>query len=148
MYKLLQSTSLTSIEGMPFSTLTYLTLCISEQEHNRTQESSNVDDRTQHEVYARPFIRSVQAGTAIVMCSYSTCNVSSSNAIPTPILTTDLINDTYACENDKTLNDILKREFGFQGFVISDWGAQHSTLSAVAGLDVCSPVCHFVNFRF
>ena len=49
---------------------------------------------------------------------------------------TDLINDTYACDNNKTLNDILKREFGFQGYVMSDWSAQHDTMSAVAGLDV------------
>ena len=52
------------------------------------------------------------------------------------ITNTDLINDTYACENDKMLNDILKREYGFQGYVMSDWSAQHSTMSAVAGLDV------------
>lgn len=46
------------------------TFC-SEQEHRRTQESSNVDDRTQHEIYVHPFLRSVQAGVAAVMCSYS-----------------------------------------------------------------------------
>ncbi|EKM59357.1 glycoside hydrolase family 3 protein [Phanerochaete carnosa HHB-10118-sp] len=92
-----------------------------EQEFDRTQESSNVDDRTQHELYAHPFMRSVMAGVAAVMCSYN------------------LVNDTYACENDKTLNDILKREFGFQGYVMSDWSAQHSTMSAVAGLDMTMP---------
>ena len=48
----------------------------------------------------------------------------------------DLVNDTYACENDKMLNDVLKREYAFQGYVMSDWSAQHSTMSAVAGLDV------------
>ena len=53
--------------------------------------------------------------------------------------TSDLVNDTYACENDKTLNDILKREFAFQGYVQSDWSAQHSTESAMAGLDVRTP---------
>ena len=51
-------------------------------------------------------------------------------------LATDLINDTFACENDKMLNDVLKREYGFQGYVMSDWQAQHSTMSAVTGLDV------------
>lgn len=51
-------------------------------------------------------------------------------------LFTDLINDTYACENDKMLNDVLKREYGFQGYVMTDWSAQHSTESAIAGLDV------------
>lgn len=34
------------------------------------------------------------------------------------------------------MNDILKREFGFQGFVMSDWGATESTMGAVSGLDV------------
>ncbi|KAG1742563.1 glycoside hydrolase family 3 protein [Suillus lakei] len=92
-----------------------------EQEHFRTQESSNVDDRTQHEIYAHPFLRSVMAGVSSVMCSYN------------------LINDTYACNNDKMLNDILKREYGFQGFVQSDWQATMSTLSAVAGLDMTMP---------
>ena len=43
----------------------------SDQEHKRTMSSSNVDDRTQHELYALPFLRSVQAGVASVMCSYS-----------------------------------------------------------------------------
>ncbi|KAG6902651.1 hypothetical protein C0995_013776 [Termitomyces sp. Mi166 len=41
-----------------------------DQEHARTTSSSNVDDRTQHEIYAQPFLRSVMAGTASVMCSY------------------------------------------------------------------------------
>ncbi|PIL26464.1 hypothetical protein GSI_12222 [Ganoderma sinense ZZ0214-1] len=92
-----------------------------EQEHLRFQESSNVDDRTEHEIYVHPFMRAVQAGVASVMCSYN------------------LINDTFACENDRTLNQILKGELGFQGFVVSDWAAQRSTLSAVAGLDMSMP---------
>ncbi|KAF8827401.1 hypothetical protein HHX47_DHR4000061 [Lentinula edodes] len=89
-----------------------------EQEHYRTLESSNVDDRTQHELYAHPFLKAVMAGVSSVMCSYN------------------LINGTYACENDKMMNDILKREFGFQGFVMSDWGATESTISVVTGLDM------------
>ncbi|KII90196.1 glycoside hydrolase family 3 protein [Plicaturopsis crispa FD-325 SS-3] len=92
-----------------------------EQEHSRTTESSNVDDRTQHEIYAHPFLRSVMAGVASIMCSYN------------------LINGTYACENDKMINDVLKREFGFQGYVMSDWSATESTLGAVAGLDMTMP---------
>ncbi|KAF7361317.1 Glycoside hydrolase family 3 protein [Mycena sanguinolenta] len=89
-----------------------------EQEHFRTQESSDVDDRTQHEIYAHPFMRSIMAGVASIMCSYN------------------LINGTYACENDKIMNDIIKREFGFQGYIMSDWSATHSTISAATGLDV------------
>ncbi|KAG6374229.1 glycoside hydrolase superfamily [Boletus reticuloceps] len=92
-----------------------------EQEWMRTQETSNVDDRTQHEIYVHPFLRSVMAGVSAVMCSYN------------------LINYTYACNNNKTLNDILKREVGFQGFVMSDWAATENTLSAVAGLDMTMP---------
>ena len=84
-------------------------------------ESSNVDDRTEHEIYVAPFLRSVMAGVTSVMCSYN------------------LVNGTYACENDHTLNQILKNELGFQGFVMSDWTAQHSTISAMAGLDMSMP---------
>ena len=48
----------------------------------------------------------------------------------------DLVNDTFACDNDKMINDVLKRQYGFQGFVMSDWSAQHTTESAMTGLDV------------
>ena len=84
-------------------------------------ESSNVDDRTEHEIYVAPFLRSVMAGLASVMCSYN------------------LLNGTYACENDHSMNGILKNELGFQGFVMSDWSAQHSTISAMTGLDMTMP---------
>jgi beta-glucosidase len=84
-------------------------------------ESSNVDDRTEHEIYVAPFLRSVMAGLASVMCSYN------------------MVNGTYACENNHTINGILKNELGFQGFVMSDWFAQKSTISAMAGLDMSMP---------
>ncbi len=48
-----------------------LNIFFSEQEHRRTQESSDIDDRTQHEIYSHPFLRSVMAGVASMMCSYS-----------------------------------------------------------------------------
>ncbi|KAJ3761700.1 glycoside hydrolase family 3 protein [Lentinula raphanica] len=98
-----------------------------EQETNRMTSSSDVDDRTQHEIYAQPFMRSVMAGVSAVMCSYN------------------LINDTHACQNNLTLNGILKEEFGFQGCKkhCLDWGATHSTLSATAGLDVEMPDSSF-----
>ncbi|KAF9015366.1 glycoside hydrolase family 3 protein [Cyathus striatus] len=92
-----------------------------EQEHFRDQSSSNVDDRTQHELYAAPFLRSVQANVAAVMCSYSQ------------------VNGSFACENDKMLNGILKGEFGFPGYVMSDWQAKHSTTSVNKGLDMTMP---------
>jgi beta-glucosidase-like glycosyl hydrolase len=84
--------------------------------------TSNVDDRTEHELYVLPFVRSVMAGVATVMCAYNE------------------INGTYACENDRTLNQILKSELGFQGFVMSDWLATHSTVAAANnGLDMQMP---------
>jgi beta-glucosidase len=92
-----------------------------EQEHFRDSGSSVVDDRTQHEIYAHPFLKAVQANVASVMCSYNR------------------INGTYACENDKVLNGILKQEIGFQGYVMSDWAATHSTTSVNAGLDMTMP---------
>lgn len=93
-----------------------------EQERNRTTESSNIDDRTLREIYTHPFLRAVQADVASVMCSYN------------------LINGSWACQNSKTLNSVLKTDFGFQGYVVSDWGAQHSgVVSANTGLDMSMP---------
>lgn len=84
--------------------------------------SSNVDDRTMHELYAWPFANAVKAGVASVMCSYN------------------MVNNSYACGNSKLLNGILKDELGFQGFVMSDWLAQQSGVaSALAGLDMSMP---------
>ncbi|KAB5593843.1 Glycoside hydrolase family 3 protein [Ceratobasidium theobromae] len=99
-----------------------------EQEHFRESSSSNVDDRTphltpnhqQHEIYLPPFLKAVQAGVASFMCSY--------------------INGTYACENSNILNNLLKTELGFQGYVMSDWWATHSGATSVnAGLDMTMP---------
>ncbi|KZP32329.1 glycoside hydrolase family 3 protein [Athelia psychrophila] len=90
-----------------------------EQEHSRTTESSNVDDRTQHEVYLAPFLRSIQANVAAVMCSY--------------------INGSYACNNNGTLMGLLKGELGFQGYVMSDWYATHDTTDVNSGLDMSMP---------
>ncbi|KAL7813843.1 family 4 carbohydrate esterase [Trichoderma aethiopicum] len=84
--------------------------------------SSNIDDRTMHEIYAWPFGDAVKAGVASVMCSYN------------------MVNNSYACGNSKLLNGILKDELGFQGFVMSDWLAQRSGVgSALAGLDMSMP---------
>ena len=93
----------------------------SEQENDREMANAIVDDRTQHEIYVAPFVRSVMAGVASVMCSYNP------------------VNGTYACENNNLMNNILKNELGFQGFVMSDWNAQHATIDAMAGLDMSMP---------
>ncbi|KAF5382907.1 hypothetical protein D9757_006328 [Collybiopsis confluens] len=87
-----------------------------EQEHSRSSSTSGVDDRS---MKSMAFL--VQANVASVMCSYNQ------------------INGSYACENDRTLNQILKGDFGFPGYVMSDWAATHSTLSVNAGLDMTMP---------
>ncbi|EJD55142.1 hypothetical protein AURDEDRAFT_140808 [Auricularia subglabra TFB-10046 SS5] len=92
-----------------------------EQEHFRSSGSSNVDDRTEHEIYLPPFLQSIRAGVASFMCSYNR------------------INGTFSCSNSRTLNDILKGEMGFQGYVMSDWDAQHAVTDANAGLDMTMP---------
>ncbi|RDK45205.1 beta-glucosidase G [Aspergillus phoenicis ATCC 13157] len=84
--------------------------------------SSNIDDRTMHELYSWPFAKAVRAGVSSVMCAYSK------------------INGSYACENPKTLNGILKEELGFPGYVMSDWGATMSGVQAIeSGLDMTMP---------
>ncbi|KAF8676990.1 Glycoside hydrolase family 3 protein [Rhizoctonia solani] len=131
-----------------------------EQEHYRTTSSSNVDDRTQHELYAHPFLRSVMAGVASVMCSYMGAYLynHAESVLPSPGATIAgfaleghlnpeypsspslyLINGTWACENDYTQNVILKHQMGFRGYIMSDWQATHSTISAARGLDMTMP---------
>ncbi|KAH6722111.1 beta-glucosidase [Leptodontidium sp. MPI-SDFR-AT-0119] len=84
--------------------------------------SSNIDDRTMHELYMWPFANSVRAGVASIMCSYNR------------------LNGSYACQNSKALNGLLKEELGFQGYVMSDWGAVHAGVDSVeAGLDMNMP---------
>lgn len=84
--------------------------------------SSNIDDRTMHEVYLWPFGDAVKAGASAVMCSYQ------------------LVNGTQACQNSALINGMLKSELGFQGFLMSDWLAQESGVSnALAGMDMSMP---------
>lgn len=84
--------------------------------------SSNIDDRTMHELYLWPFYNAVKSGVASFMCSYNR------------------INGSYACQNSKALNGLLKEELGFQGYVMSDWGGTHSGYEAAeAGLDMNMP---------
>jgi beta-glucosidase len=74
------------------------------------------------EIYTHPFLRAIAADVASVMCSYNQ------------------VNNSWACQNAETLNGILKTDFGFQGYVMSDWQATESGVSAVnAGLDMTMP---------
>ena len=95
---------------------------LNEQEHFRNEGSSNIDSRTERELYQHPFLRGIQAGAASVMCSYN------------------LVNNSWACQNSELLNNRLKTEMHFPGYVMSDWGAQHAGVaSANAGLDMTMP---------
>jgi beta-glucosidase len=88
------------------------------QETNRGNVSADLDERTRMEMYATPFGAAAEAGVLSVMCSYNRINV------------------VWSCENNVTLNDELKGVYEFGGWVMSDWGATHSTVgSALAGLD-------------
>ena len=72
--------------------------------------------------FSRPFADAVRAGVGSIMCSYNQ------------------INNSYGCQNSHMLNYLLKGELGFQGFVMSDWQAQHSgASSSLAGLDMTMP---------
>jgi len=89
-----------------------------EQELDRQTSSSNVDERTLREVYDLPVEIAVKdSDPASVMCSYNQ------------------INGAYACENPILTSD-LKNEIGLTGYVMSDFGAVHSTAASLnAGLD-------------
>ncbi|KAK5661728.1 hypothetical protein OQA88_9828 [Cercophora sp. LCS_1] len=103
---------------------------LNEQEHYRNNISVKIDDRTMHELYLWPFADSVRAGVGSIMCSYNR------------------IEGIYACENNYTMNYLLKNELGFQGFVMSDWGAQKTTLgSALNGLDLAMPGDYMGGWR-
>src|SRR5208337_4688149 len=68
------------------------------------------------------------ANPGAVMCSYNR------------------VNGDYACENAYTLNEVLKKQWGFKGFVLSDWGGTHSTQKAsAAGLDQEQPMADFLG---
>ena len=90
------------------------------QETDRMTDSADVDQRTLEEMYAPQYDIAIHQGGAMgVMCSYNR------------------INSVYSCQNPETLKGMLDSQFGFTGFVVSDWGATHSTVaSALNGLDI------------
>jgi beta-glucosidase len=90
------------------------------QENNRMAVSVEVDERTMREIYLPAFEAAVKDGHAgSIMCSYNK------------------LWGKYACENSRLLQGYLRKDWGFDGFVTSDWGATHSTVdSALAGLDM------------
>jgi beta-glucosidase len=95
------------------------------QETSRNTPSDNavISTRAEQEIYLPAFAGATQQGAASsVMCSYST------------------VNGTYACQNPYLLSTVLRQQFGYGGFVTSDWGATHATAaSANAGLNQDMP---------
>ena len=93
---------------------------LNDQEYDRNTVDVHVDDRTLHEIYLAPFEAAVKQGhVGSIMCSYN------------------LAFGKHVCENGNLLDGILRGQWGFDGFVTSDWGAAHSTApSANAGLDL------------
>src|SRR3954452_1286421 len=91
------------------------------QETNRQTINVNVDEQMMQEIELPAFRAAVRAGVGALMCSYNK------------------VNGTYACENDMVLNRILRGQWGFDGWVMSDWGAAHSSPAILTGLDMEMP---------
>jgi beta-glucosidase len=90
---------------------------------NTLADNEIVSDRVLHEIYLPAFQAAVQEGhVASVMCSYA------------------VINGVFSCQNPLLLTDVLRDQWGFQGFIRSDLGAVHSVVPAIdAGTDQIKP---------
>ena len=93
------------------------------QEHDRVRVSAEVDERTLREIYLPAFERVVSGAQPwTVMCAYNR------------------VNGTHASENRWLLTEVLREDWGFEGVVVSDWGAVHDRVAALrAGLDLEMP---------
>jgi beta-glucosidase len=100
---------------------------MNDQETGRFFVNSVISKRAMQESDLLAFHIAISiANPAAVMCSYNR------------------INGDFGCENSYTLRDVLEKEWGFKGFVISDWGGTHSTEKAsAAGLDQEQPMADF-----
>ncbi|MFD4862514.1 glycoside hydrolase family 3 C-terminal domain-containing protein [Streptomyces atratus] len=93
-----------------------------ESETERLSYDARIDEWTLRELYLQPFEAVVRAGVASVMAAYNA------------------LDGVRATENHRLLTEILKEEWGFDGVVVSDWGAARSTdETALAGLDLVMP---------
>jgi beta-glucosidase len=99
------------------------------QEHRRMTSSSEVDERTLREIYLASFEGAVKKQKPwTVMCSYNR------------------INGIYAAENKAYLTDVLRDEWGFDGYVMSDWGAVNDRVPGLkAGLELEMPSSRGIN---
>lgn len=85
---------------VPLVKVIFTRVILSASANNFLAISSNVDDRTAHELYVFPFMESLKENVGAVLCGYQRAN------------------NSYSCQNSKMLNGILKTELGFQGFVV------------------------------
>lgn len=93
-----------------------------EQETERNRSNSIIDDRALHEIYLAPFERVVNEATPwTVMTAYNR------------------VNGVYMSENAPLLQQLLCKQWGFDGLIMSDWGGTHSTTALGAGLDLEMP---------
>lgn len=99
------------------------------QEHRRMSVDSLVDERTLREIYLKAFETTVRKSKPwTIMCAYNK------------------INGTYCCENKWLLTDVLRDEWGFDGIVMTDWGAMNERVDAlIAGLDLEMPSSNGLN---
>lgn len=102
---------------------------VNNQEYNRMSSSSNLSERALREIYLPGFETAVkEAKPKTLMCSYNK------------------INGTYAAENRYLLTEILREEWGFEGYVMTDWGAVNDRVEGIrAGLDLEMPASGGVN---
>lgn len=93
------------------------------QETRRMSGSSQMDERTLHEIYLPAFEAAVKQGkTRSIMCAYNG------------------INDVFCSENKMLLTDVLREKWGYEGFVVTDWGAVKNRVKGIqAGLDLEMP---------
>ena len=104
---------------------------LNSQEHRRMSSDSVADERTLREIYLPAFETVVKkAAPWTIMCSYNK------------------VNGEFASQNKRLLTDILRDEWGFEGLVMSDWGAVSDRVKGVrAGLDLEMPASGGVNDR-
>lgn len=97
-------------------------LAVNNQEHRRTSVDATVDEQTLREMELPAFEAAVRAGVGTVMAAYNS------------------VNGAFSCENTDLLTTLLRDEWGFTGWVMSDWWATHSTgPSLLSGLDMEMP---------
>ncbi|WP_328791500.1 glycoside hydrolase family 3 protein [Streptomyces sp. NBC_00273] len=95
---------------------------LNNQEHGRDTVDVIAAEQTLHETELRGFEAAVAAGAGAVMGAYNK------------------VNGVYACESKPLLDELLRSSWGFDGWVMSDWDATHSTVAAIgAGLDMEMP---------